>query len=749
MKKILNITALSLVFCFAFTGCYKEKMKWDSSGYGNVNPEDIPLPIAEKIERYAPLKTYKLVPNMKIGVGIDFSLYTNNETYRNLVNENFDDITAGNEMKQDALMTNSGALDFSKVDPVVDALIANGVTVFGHTLVWHNQQKAGYLNSLIAPEILPGPAGESLIDGDFEDGMGGWSPNFNEQDYAVVTTEALQGTHSLEATVGSGAAGKYDAQLTSPPFPVISGHHYEISIWIKCDGAGKIGLDFPNDNLGNQYPWVNDAELANVGTNWTEVKYNTESSGDPAMIATTDNPAMTFRLLLGAVADVKYYIDNVTVTDLDAAPLEVNLVENGDFETGEITPLTTPNPGAGITVSEEAKYEGLYGLKAIASATSANEWDLQFQTSEITVDPTKSYTVSFMIKSDIEGQGRISYSGFTDNYPWTDWDGSGTSSSFATSSIWKEISYTLPTDFSGDPVIKLSFDLGKLPDVIYYIDNVKIVEKSAEPTSVTRRKAPVVIEKTMEEKIEILTPVFENYITDVVTHFANKVAAWDVINEPMNENGTVRTGEENLTSASTFYWQYYLGQDYAVTAFKKAKAANPDAKLFINDYNLESASPAKVDGLIEYVSYIESKGAVVDGIGTQMHLNLEWTDTISVANMFQKLANTGKLIKISELDIAFENNPESPVSPTAANLERQAMLYELVVKMYNQYIPESQRYGITVWGVSDNENEHQYWLKNDAPCLWDADYNRKWAYKGFCDGLAGRDVSVDFPGTLE
>ena len=54
-------------------------MKWDSSGYGNVNPEDIPLPIAEKIERYAPLETYKLVPNMKIGVGIDFSLYTNNE----------------------------------------------------------------------------------------------------------------------------------------------------------------------------------------------------------------------------------------------------------------------------------------------------------------------------------------------------------------------------------------------------------------------------------------------------------------------------------------------------------------------------------------------------------------------------------------------------------------------------------------------------------------------------------------------
>jgi hypothetical protein len=76
---------------------------------------------------------------------------------------------------------------------------------------------------------------------------------------------------------------------------------------------------------------------------------------------------------------------------------------------------------------------------------------------------------------------------------------------------------------------------------------------------------------------------------------------------------------------------------------------NSSDKLFINDYGLEN-SLAKCDGLIDYVSYIESKGAQVDGIGTQMHLSLS-ADTSKIAQMFQKLAATGKLIKISEFDI--------------------------------------------------------------------------------------------------
>ncbi len=186
-----------------------------------------------------------------------------------------------------------------------------------------------------------------------------------------------------------------------------------------------------------------------------------------------------------------------------------------------------------------------------------------------------------------------------------------------------------------------------------------------------------------------------------------------------------------------------MGKDYAVTAFKLARQyGNPTDKLFINDYGLEN-SLAKCDGLIDYVSYIESKGAQVDGIGTQMHLSLS-ADTAKIAQMFQKLAATGKLIKISEFDIQV-----GTASPTSDQFAKQAALYQYVVDMYRKYIPASQRYGITIWGVSDNADEHANWLPNDAPCLWDKDYKRKHAYKGFADGLAGRDVSADFTGELQ
>ncbi|MDD5184425.1 MAG: endo-1,4-beta-xylanase [Paludibacter sp.] len=64
-------------------------------------------------------------------------------------------------------------------------------------------------------------------------------------------------------------------------------------------------------------------------------------------------------------------------------------------------------------------------------------------------------------------------------------------------------------------------------------------------------------------------------------------------------------------------------------------------------------------------------------------------------------------------------------------------------------MPESQRYGITIWGISDNAKEHTNSIPDDAPCLWDANYARKHAYKGFADGLAGEDVSAGFSGELQ
>ncbi|MDR0541638.1 MAG: endo-1,4-beta-xylanase [Dysgonamonadaceae bacterium] len=742
LKNILPVTSLALAF--GLNACYNEKMEW-SDPYNHPETKELPLELQEKISRYDALNTYTTA---KLGVGVDFNLYTTDATYRDLVNRNFDEITPGNELKQSSLMKDDGTLDFSKADAVIAELKSAGLTVYGHTLVWHSQQKAGYLNSLIAPTIIPGTPGSSLIaNGDFENGLDGWSiPYYAEVVTAGADGGAIDGTHSMRVAVGDFGGGKYSMQINSPAFPIINGHRYEISFYIKSEGEGQVGLDFPNNNLANQYPWTSGNELTATSSAWTKVIYNPATTPD-GMVATADNNAMTFRLLLGAVKNMTYYIDAVEVIDLDAST-EYNYVTDGGFEKGELPEgWSAMNPGAGVSVTDEDKFTGDYSVKMTSNASAKNAWDLQLQSAVVSLDKAKSYTFSFYVKSNTAGKGRVSFPGNMNGnqYPWLDWTGAGAGEAFTTAAgQWTLIS--VPITNTGD--VQLSFDMGYLPDVIYYIDDVKIVEQKAESSPL--RSGPVTIEKTPEEKAQILESVLQKYIADVAAHYKGIVSAWDVVNEPMNDNGTLRPGEENLKSTDAFYWQYYLGKEYAVKAFKWAEEADKNVKLFINDYGLESAGGAKLDGLIEYVKYIEQNGGKVDGIGTQMHLNINWSDTTAIEKMFQKLASTGKLIKISELDVAIagSSNPDSPVSPTAEQYARQAELYRFVANAYHKHIPENQRYGITVWGVSDNENEHQYWLKNDAPCLWNADYARKHAYKGFADGLAGQDVSADFSGEL-
>jgi GH35 family endo-1,4-beta-xylanase len=499
------------------------------------------------------------------------------------------------------------------------------------------------------------------------------------------------------------------------------------------------------DGMDNNFPWNGGVALFSTSGTWTQITYE--------QVATSTAIKIAFDL--GKVPGV-YFVDikSISVLDLDAAPTEVNYVENGNFESGELGEWQANNVGAGITVTEDAKFSGDYGVKLISGSSSANEWDLQLKSPDVFLDPAKTYTFSFYVKSDVEGKGRISFPGDAPNqYPWLDWTGSGGTALFTTpAGVWTLIS----VDLEGYGTCNLSFDMGKLPNVTYYIDDVKIVEKpeaqaaprlakSTAQKPTIFRAGPTIIDKTPEEKTAIIGDALENWIAQMVGHYKGDVHAWDVVNEPMDDArpSAVKTGVNKEKASDEFYWQDYLGKDYAVTAFNLTRQyGNATDKLFINDYNLEY-SLAKCDGLIAYVQYIESKGAQVDGIGTQMHISIT-SDKANIEQMFQKLAATGKLIKISELDVKVNT-----ASPTLDDFAQQAEMYQYVIDMYIKYVPENQRYGATVWCVSDNADEHINWLPDDAPCLWDAKYARKHAYKGFANGLAGRDVSADFTGDLQ
>jgi len=223
------------------------------------------------------------------------------------------------------------------------------------------------------------------------------------------------------------------------------------------------------------------------------------------------------------------------------------------------------------------------------------------------------------------------------------------------------------------------------------------------------------------------------FIRNMVTHYSGKVKAWDVVNEAINDGtGTIRTS--GAITSDAFYWAQYLGRDFALKAFNYAKAADPSALLFINDYNLESDN-RKLDSLLAFVNELKGKGARIDGIGTQMHIGINTSKT-AIDNMFVKLAATGLKIRVSELDVRVNPNNLTGFSASTQNLTDQAAMYRYVAESFIRNVPAAQRYDFTIWGVADSDS----WIvtalhKEDFPLLFDGSYAKKPAYSSLLQGL--------------
>ncbi|WP_026729608.1 endo-1,4-beta-xylanase [Flavobacterium denitrificans] len=727
-KNILPIVALSLM---VLSSCDDNLMDWEKDPeHGAVTGAELPLELVEKISRYEPLKNYS---DFILGNGIGADLYMSDAAYRKIVNENFDEVTPGYAMKHGAMVNSKGEINFATIDAFIAETKKAGLKVFGHTLVWHSNQNASYLNSIIAPTVIPGSSGTNILDiaGLKSGAFTNWARNNPGKGITVVANSGLTSTSQavqLQSSATSSAA--YNLQLTSPNVPIVAGHNYEISFYIKSDVAGKGRLSF-NASLSNQYPYK---DWYNTGGSWTEA-FATTSSWQQVKIKLapgdfkSGSTSFQFNIDLGYLPNVTYLIDvnTLAVVDLDAAATVTNLIANGKFDT-DLTGWSKYNGATdALSLATSANaYQGNGAMKVVnATSDAANQWKTQIHsdfTTKMTLD--KDYTISFMIRSEAPGSMRCSTTGTTARYQGDQ----------ATSTTWKLVEWK----FKGNGTeTGLNFDLGGAAGT-YYIDNVVVTDGATSGGATP----PVNIDKTDAEKTKIIGDAMADWITKMMAHYKTSVFAWDVVNEPMKEDGTLRNGTEGDTATDYFSWIKYLGKDYAVTAFKLARAnGNATDKLFINDYNLESRLD-KCDGLIEYVKYIESKGATVDGIGTQMHISLT-TDKDKIVQMFQKLAASGKLIKISELDIRL-----GTATPTVEQQASQAAMYQYVIDMYKKYIPKAQQYGITIWGVSDNAKEHEFWLPNESPNLWDANYVRKHAYKGTADGLAGKDVSAGFSGEL-
>jgi endo-1,4-beta-xylanase len=216
-----------------------------------------------------------------------------------------------------------------------------------------------------------------------------------------------------------------------------------------------------------------------------------------------------------------------------------------------------------------------------------------------------------------------------------------------------------------------------------------------------------------------LLDLLRDHIATVVGRFAGAVAAWDVINEGLAGNGSLR---ETL-------WLRGIGPEYLILAFQMAHDADPQAKLLYNDFDIEPINP-KSDALYALLSDLLRQGAPVHGVGFQMHLTAAGVDLERFARNMQRFADLGLDLYVTELDVRLQ----LPVTP--AKLEAQAAIYRGVL---DTCLAQPAFRGFQMWGFTDRHS----WIPTHYPGYgaalpFDERYAPKPAYYALRDRLATR-----------
>ena len=777
------------------TGCDDQLMEWGKpADHADVTSAEIPLAVKEVIANYDNIKDYaqQYTPNMLIGIGMGADLYINNANGEgSLANANYQIFTPGNAMKNDAIMGNSGSLNFATVDKLIEALDGN-MKLYGHNFFWHTQQNQSYLKSLIAPTLVVESDGDiaNVLSGDASDfnggSTGGWGSWGSNKESAEVVSGAGQDGSAALVLKNKGDGNAWEAQCAYTFNDYLEMNKtYVIKFKAKSTSpAGELQFQYQN---GSTYGSQGGYNSFTVGTDWQTFQYE----------FTIDKYDDVNRIILNfGKVGATYTIDDIQFGLKQDDPMEnVMAGDASDFEGG-----TTGNWGSwgsnkeSAEVEEGTGYNNSKGL-ALKNKGDGNAWEAQCAyTFDDALQEGKKYIIQFYAKSTSPaGELQFQYQN------GTTYSSQGGYNTFSVGTDWVKCEFTFTPAY--DDANRIILNFGKVGGT-YYIDNIKfglakdqnaaargiqyIQASNGKARKVTRASRKYFVLKSAAEKQAVLEGAMEAWVSGVAKHLAEKNVVpygYDVINEPiadgsnkyrgidegifggtwtedeqtMYDAAPVETEADGLTlnwGSNHWYWGYYV-KDYPVKAFQLARKYLPaETKLFVNDYNLET-SPNKLDALIKFVKDIDEKNGtpIVDGIGTQMHVSLSCSDDAekNAANiaalkekvdaMFQTMAATGKLVRVTELDLSL-----GTASPSSNQYKAQSDAYRMIMESYKANVPAAQQSGITIWSLSDNEAEHEYWLKGQVPNLFDKDYKRKWAYKGFCDGIAGEDLGLKYGG---
>lgn len=684
------------------------------------------------LNEYDVLKNYinpNANPNFKLGLGVDAGSFDAGNAQYQIAATNFNEVTPGNEMKYASIVADDGSMNFSTVANMIEDAKAANLTIYGHTLAWHSQQNVKYLNSLIADRVLDTGPGEIE---EIEDAYVDYS-TFTSFPYFVMgyTPEFKDGC------MVSTYPGEWYQYFIADQIPTEIGQNYTVTLSIKTSAPASMNLQFGN------WGALTDKTINTSGGVWEEITVD----------YTNCQTETSFVVLQPGTFDGEVQLRWTRVTHSEEEEQVVNeyLYQN-DFSGTEM-PGGWGDTGPSFTIEQGAGPDGSAAYKITnpkAMASYQGQFAVDFDTP---LTNGEKYFVSYWIKGS--GSGNL---GNGLQAPNAGYASAGEFGNAAFNTEWKQV--TLSCTCSRDDATRLIFSFGDFVGDIYIDDLQFYIQKPANMEPLTP-----------EEKKDTLTWAMDQWITGIMNATGGYVTTWDAVNEAVggaDNDGDgcyeLQTADPNNPDANSFYWQDYLTpEDYvpivtklATQRFEEAGGDPSQLKLFINDYNLEATwdNNKKLESLIHWISVWEAKGAKIDGIGTQMHVSYilnptqQKTQEDAIVRMFQLMAATGKLVKISELDMGIvENQFEDAKKSEDVTYEeklKMADFYKFIIEKYFEIIPQSQQYGITQWCCTYSPADSGW--RPGEPCgLWDSNYNRTPMYGGFANGLAGKVIVEPSP----
>ena len=692
---------------------------WDDWKYDVEKPQTIAQ--YEYLNDYAPLKENldrSAHPGFKVSGALGVDEFNQQGPLFRLAAHNFDEIVAGNAMKMASCVNDQGAMDFSKVSSFVTSAEDAGVSVYGHTLAWHAQQPKKWLEKLLADKELKIDPNQKTFkelsrqtyqDGPFPYFQMGCAPKvINGSMHFVPTGDWSQ---FFCMTGCSMKAGNYVAVLH-----------------IKSTKEGMISLTAQNG-------WGGDAQ--NI-TKKFAVKAN---EWVDAEVALDDIQGGNYDFILKPETfDGTLDLQSVTVGQYESPAMEVE--QEVKYQTYQDGPFPYFQMGCAPEV-----------INGSMHFVPTGDWSQFFCLAGAALTPG-DYAVDVEIKSTKAGNIKM-----TVQNGW-----GGDAESFTGSVLLKE-GWTTAR-------FKMTLEQGGNYDFILKPEtfNATLDLKSVSVKKIVKMNS---IPLTPKEKSDTLTWAMNKWISGMMQATEGKVKAWDLINEAVagegNVNGFYPLQTANENNPDDFFWQdYFTPEMYGPIVEKAARDAyaavegtNPaDLKLFVNDYNLESDGDnnQKVKSLVYWIGVWEKKGqelgynTKIDGIGSQMHISYyENPQTLEskkkgIQNMLKIMAETGKLVRISELDMGYvdaEGNDVTtaqleklPIDKRVAKEKAMAEYYKWIIEQYFAIVPTSQQYGICQWCLTDSPASSS-WRGGLPVGLWNLNYQRKPAYGGFAEGLSG------------